>query len=283
MRSWLVIEHPGPWPSDVLTRVLKAALPGDGRAELAKLAREHGLRPLLVRRPGRAGRKRNGKLTVLAGGGMPGRRWLETLEIGDLGELAGLDLAAVADGRGGVGRPLDGPVFLVCTHGTKDVCCATFGRPVADALAAAHPGRVWETTHVGGDRWAANLLTLPDGLLHGQLDPAGADRVVAAALAGEVDPDQFRGRTSATPAAQAAEIAVRRKTGLRGLDDVLAVGEQPLGGPDGPPLGCIVTVAAGPERWRVALYRRPTGACGGSRCDPSLRPAEWVVDELDRA
>jgi len=282
MRSWLLIEHDGPWPADVLTRVLKAALRPERRAELATLQGEAGLRPLLVRRvrrPRRPGVDR--PVTVLAGGGLPGNRWLEEITLPRLTDLGDLDLEAIAAGRGGLGRPVDGPMFLVCTHGRKDVCCASFGRPVARALDAAHPGRVWETTHVGGDRWAANLLTVPDGLLHGQLDPATADLVVRAALRGEVHPGLLRGRTSASPWAQAAEVAVRVKTGLRGLDDVLAVSERRHGSPGEPPLGCTVAVSAGAELWEVRLQRRPTGACAESRCDPLLKPAEWVVERLD--
>ena len=151
MRSWLLIEHDGPWPADVLTRVLKAALRPERRAELATLQGEAGLRPLLVRRvrrPRRPGVDR--PVTVLAGGGLPGHRWLEEITLPRLTDLGDLDLEAIAAGRGGLGRPVDGPMFLVCTHGRKDVCCASFGRPVARALDAAHPGRVWETTHVGG-------------------------------------------------------------------------------------------------------------------------------------
>jgi hypothetical protein len=33
--------------------------------------------------------------------------------------------------------------------------------PLAQSLAAQHPGRVWENTHVGGHRYAANLVLLP--------------------------------------------------------------------------------------------------------------------------
>ena len=58
--------------------------------------------------------------------------------------------------------PLPGPAFplppapllLVCTHGRRDACCAQFGRPTAMALARRYGTAVWETTHVGGDRFA---------------------------------------------------------------------------------------------------------------------------------
>jgi len=69
MRSWLLIEQPGPWPVDVLERVLRAALPAGatsiwkacGRAGAAAAAD-----PLL--RSGRAGCRPDGPDRRLSGG-----------------------------------------------------------------------------------------------------------------------------------------------------------------------------------------------------------------------
>jgi hypothetical protein len=277
MRSWLLIEQPGPWAADTLERLLRAALPAERHAQLAQLRAARALRPLLIRRPGRAARDRHGH-TVMVGGSAPGHHWLEELRVDDLARLAELDLGAVARGPAGLGRPVDEPVFLVCTHGAKDMCCAVHGRPVAARLARSHPSRVWETSHVGGDRWAANLLVVPDGFLHGQVGPADAERIAAAALAGEVDLARLRGRTRATPWAQAAEIAVRHKTGLRGLDEVLAVDVEHDGGEA---VRRVVTVQAGGERFAAHVRREPLAACGVSRCAGVLRPSTFVVERLE--
>jgi hypothetical protein len=43
---------------------------------------------------------------------------------------------------GGDWQPYDGPLYLVCTHGRHDRCCALRGRPVAKALAAFKPTHV---------------------------------------------------------------------------------------------------------------------------------------------
>lgn len=271
MRSWMLIEHPGAWSKDVADRLLRDALPQPRLRELGELRRRHGLRPLLVRRPGyRSGPPRT--RTVLLGSGEPGRRWLERLELTDLRELADLDLAAVADGRGGLGEPVTGSVFGVCTHGSKDMCCATLGRPVARALDEAAPGRVWETTHLGGDRFAGNVLVLPDGFLYGHVTEASAPRVAAAADAGQVLPDLLRGRTSVGMRAQVAEIAVRRVTGLLGLDEVEPLGEDGATG--------MLVIRAGHRRLGVKLGRHPLGVCGISRCAGPTTPCAYSVDEL---
>lgn len=270
MRSWVLIEHPEAWAKDVADRVLRDALPPPRQRELAELRRRHGLRPLLIRRPGyRAGPP--ARRTVLLGNAHPGRRWLEQVELTDLRELADLDLAAVAGGAGGVGRPVTGAVFGVCTHGSKDLCCATLGRPVAKALHDAAPGRVWETTHLGGDRFAGNVLVLPGGFLYGHVTPTSAARLAAAADDDRVLPELLRGRTSVGMRAQVAEIAVRRVTGLHGLDDVEPLSEDETG---------LIVVRAGGARMGVRLGRHPLGVGGTSRCAGPTTPCGYSVDEL---
>jgi hypothetical protein len=81
---------------------------------------------------------------------------------------------------------------------------------------------VWETSHVGGDRFAANLVVLPRGLYYGGLDAGSAEAVADATAAGEVLLDHFRGRSDLPMGAQAADVALRRELRLTGFDDVLA-------------------------------------------------------------
>ncbi len=61
--------------------------------------------------------------------------------------------------------------------------------------------QVWETSHTGGHRFAPTFVSLPDGYLFG--GPDAASRSL----------DACRGRSSLTPAAQAAELAVLRRLG----------------------------------------------------------------------
>ena len=66
--------------------------------------------------------------------------------------------------------------LLVCTHGSVDICCATFGAPIyklmrAMADQAKTPVRVWRATHFGGHRFAPTALDLPTGHYWGRLKP----------------------------------------------------------------------------------------------------------------
>lgn len=205
--SWLLIEHPGPWPAYGLPADLPAAV-----IRFAEEALEHAVRTQLIRRPDRKGRQAGSPAVMLAGG-PPGGRWLERGSLADCDALARLDPAGIArSGPPGFGTPAEA-VLLVCAHGRREVCCARFGRPVARALAARFGPMVWETTHVGGDRFAANLVVLPSGAYYGRLDPEDAVHVAQAALVGRVTLDRFRGSAGLPEPAQAAECLLRRALG----------------------------------------------------------------------
>jgi hypothetical protein len=132
--------------------------------------------------------------------------------------------------------PLDGssgtvdaePLYLVCAHSKHDTCCALRGRPVAAALEVAAPGRVWECSHVGGDRFAANVLVLPVGLLYGRVLPFAAAEFVAAAEAGEVIGALLRGRVGLPATAQAALAFAHEHLALRRRRDLCVVSATPI-------------------------------------------------------
>ncbi len=120
----------------------------------------------------------------------------------------------------GFGAPMSGPIFLVCTNGKRDACCALRGRVLVAALAAEHAERVWECTHLGGHRFAGNLVCLPDGIVYGRVTPADGPRLATAYVEGRIDPSHLRGRSAWPAPAQVAEVALREWLGLDGVHDV---------------------------------------------------------------
>ncbi len=110
------------------------------------------------------------------------------------------------------------PLFLVCTHGRRDKCCARYGMLVYEILAAQFGGSVWQTTHVGGHRFAANLLCFPHGLSFGRIDPLRAETLVQHYRRGQILLDFFRGRACYPEPVQAAEYFLRRELGLTEVD-----------------------------------------------------------------
>lgn len=264
-RRFFLLEVPGPWASpDVLAA-------SGLRADVAESVRHRvgaaAARMLLIRRPGRhpapdPGTPRRWAVAVLgrpdAGAPAGGVAWGTWTEDED---LLAIDPASV------VPRAATRPLALVCTHGRHDVCCAIEGRPVA-AVAATDPGvDVWECSHLGGDRFAANLLWLPSGLLFGGLTAETVGGTLAAALDGRVRLDHFRGRCGDPHAAQAAQWHAMRALGEERPDAVVvesvhAVHENLHGDavedPDEPHQ--VATVRHGPgdaaRRFRVELAAR---------------------------
>lgn len=96
-----------------------------------------------------------------------------------------------------------------------------YGRPLYDAVRElVEDGWVWQSSHVGGDRFAGNLVALPEGVYYGRVEPSEAWPVIEASLAGRVHLPCYRGRSHHGFAAQAAELGVREETGLLGISDV---------------------------------------------------------------
>jgi hypothetical protein len=144
---------------------------------------------------------------------------LYAFELGSYNDLLDLDLPALAAGSEIYASQLSPePLYLVCTNGRRDPCCAAHGLAVFHSLSRALGLNVWQTSHLGGHRFAANLVYLPYGLFFGRLDPLSAEDVVAGLQRGELALDHFRGRASYLEPVQAAEYYLRRHTGLTGID-----------------------------------------------------------------
>jgi len=225
--TWLLIEQPGPWGAQALT---ESRLPHPVATRLAQAARATGVRVGLIRAPGRHpdGRPADAGRLVLLAHTTPGRTELRAWRVDDPALLPTLLATRGSGGDGppdgplGAGHPVTTPLLVVCTNGHRDPCCARGGLPLAAALAHAHPGRVWEGTHMGGHRFAPTALVLPWGALYGRLDLPAATALLEAADQGRLPVDGYRGRAALTRPAQVAEAAVRGRLGITGPDDLSA-------------------------------------------------------------
>jgi hypothetical protein len=205
----LLVEQPGPWGHSGLP---ESDFDRTVALELQARAAKADIRVLAVRLPGRTP---SGHL----------RRWMmvdcragRSAVVGGTfesdAELLGLDLDSPA------GEPIAGPLYFVCAHSKRDVCCALRGRAVAAALAELRPGQVYECAHLGGHRFAANVLVAPSGLLYGHVEVADAEAFVAAADFDVVLPEKLRGRLGLEPAAQTALAFGYGELGITRYDDL---------------------------------------------------------------
>lgn len=203
---WLLVEIDGAWGRHAF---LDSRLdPAIGRAVVAR-AEAAGIRPVAIRPFGRRADERRAQASwrwALADS-RPGSEGIRWGRVDDPAELMDVPL------DGSAGTSSDERIALVCTHARHDRCCAVRGRPVAQILWAAYPDRVWESSHVGGDRFAATMVLLPHGLYYGRVPPDDAVAIVDAYDEGVVVEEFYRGRSSLTNVAQAAQSYARRATG----------------------------------------------------------------------
>jgi hypothetical protein len=237
--SWIVLEYRGLWDRDVLGgSLLSDELKDHLRKQLKLLGPS---RLLFVKKPERRAHARR---QVWFGTSRPGAERFFHLEVDHLNDLRDFDFAGSLAGEGVPGVPLEHPLLVVCTHGKRDRCCAMNGRPLYDALRGElEPEWVWQSTHVGGDRFAGNVVVLPQALYYGRVEKDDALGLLEAHAAGRVDLDHYRGRAAYTFPVQAAEQAIREAEGLDGIDDLAFV-------------GCAREAENG---WRVR-FRGPDGA-----------------------
>lgn len=234
---WVAIEHVAAWGRSGLD---DSDLPEAVLTRLTDLGRRHRrLRVQLVRperaaeahqtpdgSPGAGPRDRIRTRVWFAEAG--DRPALYALELPSLEALAELSLDAwLRDEAPPPGQLETEPLYLVCVHGKRDRCCALLGLPVYRALAEHAGDRVLQTTHLGGHRFAATLLTLPAGICYGRVLPEEAAPLVAATRGDRLhDLARVRGRVAYGSEAQAAEVLLRQSLGETRRDALLFLGTE---------------------------------------------------------
>jgi hypothetical protein len=277
VRNWLLIEHPGPWGPNAL---LDSPLPAGLGTELERLSRGLGIRVLLIRRHGRHA-PRGARVIACHSG--PDAAWMERADLEDAREVLDLDVEALgASLPMGLERRDGEAAFLVCTHGRHDVCCAERGRALAGAVSAAYPDAAWECSHIGGDRFAGNLVCLPHGIYYGRVEPQEAPGIAEEYRRGRVDLERFRGRSCFPFWVQAAEAFLRTDRGLSGVDDLLlasarrtAVDQGEVRFVERSGVGYVVEVATG----RAARARRLTCHSEREERPPTFRVLRIASDQ----
>lgn len=268
-QGWLLIEQPGAWGPDAL---LESDLDQGVAVALAEAVADLPVRIQIIRRPGARRGVRRAAFLVHSG---PGRSWARRLAITDPDELLDLDLDALVTGEEpDVGEPEPSPILLVCTHAKRDQCCALYGRPLLTAAADLRPDQVWESSHLGGHRFAANLVVLPEGLSYGFVDAPETERLITAHERGEVVPELLRGRSSHPRPAQAADVHLRSRYDALGIDDVEIIAVDPVGAATWTVQARVRDVAVS-----VEVEQRPTGQPRLTGCDKdhAKDPGELII------
>jgi hypothetical protein len=235
---WFLLEYPHGWGAHALR---ESALPDGVKKIFADATASIRHSRVLFIKTDRG--RRDERMSFFVVRSREREPFVVRLRLENYEELTRLDLGSIAHGedlQGGVAT--NDPLYLVCTHGRRDKCCAKFGFPVYNALRDFAGDSVWQSSHVGGDRFAANILCFPHGLFYAHADERAARNIVAEYRARRVVNNKFRGRACYSHVVQAAEFFVRSETEITGVED----------------LRFHSSARAGSDSWRVRF--KETGA-----------------------
>ena len=273
---WLLLEQLGPWPATALHSLrLRAGL----GAELSRRANQARVRVVLLRRHGRAAQPADPAAApaCFVAHVRPAGSWLARVPLTTPSDLLDVDLRALSAGPSDSAETLDKPILCVCTHGRHDACCAERGRPVAAAIAERFPAQTWEVSHIGGDRFAGNLVCFPDGDYFGRLSAANGADVAQRYVDGRYALSHLRGRSCYRPAVQAADVLVRQRLGLDARGHVQALSWSAHGN------RAFVRLAVGSETLTAQLCSRPADPRRQLTCTVAETVAPRAYELVDLA
>jgi hypothetical protein len=235
---WLLVEYSLPWGRKALE---DSHLSPDLKRRIGELLKTvAGARMLFIKRRGNCGVR----ASVFAVRCRERDPSIVKFELDDYESLPDVNLAAVAAGRIPAGGTLwRDPLFLVCTHGRRDKCCAKYGNALYKSLCSDFGENVWQSSHVGGDRFAANLVCFPHGLYYAHTNEEEGRRIIEEYAAGRLVLNKYRGRACYAQPVQAAEYFARAESGLSALADLRVVRYE----------------RAGESTWRAAFHAPARG------------------------
>jgi len=189
----------------------------------------------------------------------------------DYDELLGLNLEAVARGDAAFdAHRTDERLYLVCVNGRRDKCCAKFGTAMYDEMADAAGESAWQTTHLGGHRFAPNMVFLPHGIQYGHALPGEGAGLAEAYAADQLIVERLRGRTGYDAPINAAESFLRRRTGETALDAYVLRGASTMVGD----MAGFIFAGHDGQDYEVRVRRVKTGPVWKSCDAEALEPGE---------
>ncbi|MFL6350751.1 MAG: sucrase ferredoxin [Bryobacteraceae bacterium] len=201
IRSWLLLEHPGAWRRNAVQHSTLLSLESNDHIRRPVIDRA-----LLIRKE----HHRAGPLHCFF------VRSCDDLPSATRYMIPDHDDLRIIEGGG---EPFNELMFAVCTHGRHDKCCAKFGIPVWSAFRKVAATRAWQCSHVGGDRFAGNVILFPYGVYYGRVRPEHVSEIVHRSDAGEVWLPGYRGRCCFPRPVQVAEYFLRAESGRLRIDE----------------------------------------------------------------
>jgi hypothetical protein len=98
-------------------------------------------------------------------------------------------------------------LIFVCSHGLRDACCAKFGGQTLARLQELAPPNftIWESSHLGGHRFAGVVVTYPGARWYGRMTPDDVPALIDSVQNDTVLLNHYRGNASLPAPLQVAE------------------------------------------------------------------------------
>lgn len=214
VKNWFLLEYSGVWKKDALAQ---SALPEEVKDHLGGLLSSfEEPRVQLIGGPGPS----KGNLAFYYAHCSEFSPKLYRFEMERYEDILSIDLAELVR-TGEIEKfSCEERLVLVCTHGAHDGCCAVAGSAVYKELLKKEGVSAWRTTHVGGHRFAANLIMLPEGIYYGRVNGGNLDDVVSSHLRGEIFLDCYRGRSCFSQTSQVSDYFLRKEIEKLGIYDI---------------------------------------------------------------
>jgi hypothetical protein len=231
---WILLEYTGPWnnkalPQSGLPDTIKAHIDG----WMSRLTNPKF--QFIKQRDGES----TGPYTLFIALTREQRPLLFEFELDDYADILTLDVPALVANPGGYEQYLrKSPIFTVCVNGRRDVSCARYGQPAYNELHRVAGVNGWQTTHMGGHRFAATMACLPSGVVYGRVAPDDVAEIVEHTLNGKIVAANLRGRSYYNGPIQAADYYLRGILGIDTLHGVEFIGSE----------------MAGPSAWTVRFH-----------------------------
>jgi hypothetical protein len=177
--------------------------------------------------------------------------------------------------------------ILVCTDSRRDACCARYGFSTYKALVAIADRdkfNIVQATHLGGCRFAASLVVMPDRQRYGRMTAGQVPAFLEALSRGEIFLPAYRGRTDLPEPIQVAELAALEwaadndasvssvQLSHEGLPEVVKDGDE-----------LVLAAALGGSRLSIRLRARTfhiQGNCGVIADGGGSHEIRWCLDQL---
>jgi hypothetical protein len=242
---WMLLEYDGVWGEKAFD---ESHLPGPVKNHLSETLRQIPNSKLLLIRQHMAHRQMASESRLSGPPSKQGTRFFLALThleqpllydftLKRYEDLLDLDIPGIAAQESVHSQNLSSQVLLiVCTNGRRDWCCARFGTDTYLELihaseAVSAPPAIWQSSHLGGHRFAPNIACLPAGLFYGRVEKNELPILIENCCNGRIYPAKARGRSCYPTHLQAAEIYLRMRSGT-GDHEVLQVSEVVESQPD---------------------------------------------------